>query len=93
MTPPKKIYLQVCGSCQDNECDNCNFDQLQEVSWCKDRINDNDVAYFSEEAIREAGFAILDKVCCLLASSHGILINSAGITEDIIRVLKGGENA
>lgn len=93
MTPPKKIYLQVCGSCQDNECDNCNFDQLQEVSWCKDRINDNDVVYFSEEAIREAGYAILDKVCCLLDSNHGILINSTGITEDIIRVLKGGENA
>jgi hypothetical protein len=60
MTPPKKIYLQVCGSCQDNECDNCNFDQLQEVSWCKDRINDNDVAYFSEEAIREAALDMLN---------------------------------
>jgi hypothetical protein len=60
MTPPKKIYLQVCGSCQDNECDNCNFDQLQEVSWCRDRINDNDVAYFSEEAIREAALDMLN---------------------------------
>ena len=91
MTPPKIIYLQVCGTCQDKECDKCDFDLLQEVSWCKDRINDNDVAYFSEQAICEAGFAILDKVCCLLVSTHGIVINSAQITEDIIQVLKGGE--
>ena len=91
MSPPKIIYLQVCGSCQDNECDKCDFNDLSEVTWCKDRINNNDVAYYSEQAIREAGFAILDKVCCLLASTHGILINSVGITEDIIRVLKGGE--
>jgi hypothetical protein len=60
MTPPKKIYLQVCGTCQDNECDKCDFDQLQEVTWCKDRINDNDVAYFSEEAIREAALDMLN---------------------------------
>ena len=52
MTPPKTIYLQVCCTCQDNECDNCDFDQLSEVTWCKDRIHDNDVAYFSEEHIR-----------------------------------------
>ena len=60
MTPPKTIYLQVCGTCQDNECDKCDFDQLQEVSWCKDRINDNDVAYFSEEAVRDAALDMLN---------------------------------
>lgn len=60
MTPPKKIYLQVCGTCQDNECDKCNFDQLQEVTWCKDHINDNDVAYFSEDALREAALDMLN---------------------------------
>ncbi len=53
MKSPKVIYLQVCGDCQDNDCEKCNFDNLSEVTWCKDRINDNDVAYFSEETIRE----------------------------------------
>lgn len=92
MTPPKTIYLQVCGTCQDNECDNCDFDQLQEVTWCKDRIHDNDVAYFSEDAIREAEFAILDQVRESLGSTFGIILNSAKITEDIIQVLKGAPN-
>jgi len=53
MKPPKVIYLQACGTCQDNECDKCDFNNLSEVTWCKDRIHDSDVAYFSEEAIRE----------------------------------------
>lgn len=95
MTPPKKIYLQVCGTCQDNECDKCDFDHLQKttfITWCRDRINDNDVAYFSEQAIREAEFAILNQVCESLGSTFGIILNSAKITEDIIQVLKGAPN-
>ena len=76
MTPPKTIYLQVCGTCQDNECDKCDFDQLQEVTWCKDRIHDNDVAYFSEDAVRET-----------LAR---YLANPQSIQAEINR-LKGGE--
>lgn len=80
MTPPKKIEIRkgiIVGG----------LNVIAELH------NAEDMTYFSEDAIRESGFAILDKVCCLLASSHGILINSVGITEDIIRVLKGGENA
>lgn len=91
MTPPKKIYLQVCGSCQDKECAKCDFDQLQEVTWCKDRIHDSDTTYFSEEAVREAQYIILRQVSETLSSTYGIQINSAHITEDIIRLLKGGE--
>ena len=91
MTPPKKIYLQVCGTCQDNECDKCDFDKLQEVTWCKDQIHKTDVPYFSEEAVREAGFIILRQVSETLSSTYNIQINSAHITEDIIRLLKGGE--
>lgn len=53
MNTPEVIYLQVCGECQDNDCENCNFDDLAEITWCKDRINDNDVVYFSEEHVRE----------------------------------------
>ena len=60
MTPPKKIYLQVCGTCQDNECDKCDFNDLSEVTWCKDQIHKTDVAYFSEQAIREAALDMLN---------------------------------
>ena len=63
------IYLQVCHGCELSAdelkdlkgqgldiCTECwkthPFDS-REVSWCKDRINDTDVAYFSEEAVRK----------------------------------------
>ena len=43
---PKKIYLQVCGDCNDNDCKNCKFEDLEDnVTWCKDRIFDKDIEY------------------------------------------------
>ena len=46
MEAPEKIYLQVCGDCQDNECDNCKFEDLEDnVTWCKDKIFDKDIQY------------------------------------------------
>ena len=57
---PEKIYLQVCGDCQDNECDNCKFEDLEDnVTWCKDKIFDKDVEYTRTDAF-------IDKVCELL---------------------------
>ena len=84
MTPPKKIYLQVCGTCQDKECDKCDFDKLQEVTWCKDQIHKTDVAYFNEEAIRDAA---LDMLNTSWADS-----NFDKAIEFMIKQLKGGEN-
>ena len=53
MKTPEIIYLQTCGDCCGQNCENCNFDTLDEVTWCKDKINDSDTAYFSEEAVRK----------------------------------------
>ena len=53
MKTPDTIYLQTCGDCCGQDCENCNFDTLDEVTWCKDKINDSDTAYFSEGAVRE----------------------------------------
>ncbi len=39
---PKKIYLQV-----GDEAD--SFDELHEVTWCADQIEDSDVGYLIEE--------------------------------------------
>lgn len=52
METPKVIYLQTCGDCAGLDCATCNFDNLDEVTWCKDKINDSDAVYFSEEAVR-----------------------------------------
>ena len=56
MKAPDIIYLQTCGDCCNHElcpkeCEECNFDDLAEVSWCKDKIFDTDRVYFSEEAV------------------------------------------
>ena len=49
MKAPDKIFLQVCGDCQDNECDNCKFEDL-EVTWCMDKIFDKDIEYVRKDA-------------------------------------------
>lgn len=79
MTPPKKIYLYP-------DVGNRNLVK----TWFEKRMTTDCLPYFSEEAVREAGFAILNQVCASLDSNYGICINSARITEDIIQVLKGG---
>jgi hypothetical protein len=51
---PEKIYLQVCGDCQDNECDICRFEDLEDnVTWCKDKIFDKDVEYIRADALKQ----------------------------------------
>ena len=51
---PEKIYLQVCGDCQDNDCDNCKFEDLEDnVTWCKDKIFDKDIEYVRKDAFIE----------------------------------------
>ena len=38
---PNKIYLQI-GEKTPKDAD---FEELNEVTWCQDRINDNDIEY------------------------------------------------
>ena len=52
MEAPKKIYLQVCGDCPINDCEDCKFEE-DNVTWCKDRIFDNDVEYTRTDAFIE----------------------------------------
>ena len=60
---PEKIYLQVCGDCQDNECDNCKFEDLEDnVTWCKDKIFDKDVEYTRTDAFIEKACVKLKKL-------------------------------
>ena len=54
MTAPEKIYLQVCGDCNSNDCDNCKFEDLEDnVTWCKDKIFDKDIEYIRKDAFIE----------------------------------------
>ena len=61
MEAPGKIYLQVCGDCKDNDCDNCKFEDLEDnVTWCKDRIFDKDIEYTRIDAFIEKALAYLN---------------------------------
>ena len=57
MKAPDIIYLQTCGSCPNykidiKECENnCRFEDLAEVTWSQERINETDRVYFSEESV------------------------------------------
>ena len=54
MKAPEKIYLQVCGDCNVNDCDNCKFEDLEDnVTWCKDKIFDKDIEYTRTDAFVE----------------------------------------
>ena len=54
MKAPEKIYLQVCGDCKDNDCENCKFEDLEyNVTWCKDEIFDKDIEYTRTDAFIE----------------------------------------
>lgn len=45
---PKKIYLQIGDIDANNGVD---FDELTGVTWCADKINDNDIEYQLVEKI------------------------------------------
>lgn len=48
---PQKIFLQIGCDPEDVE----DFKDLEEVSWCENKIHGTDLIYFSEEAILKAG--------------------------------------
>ena len=92
MNTPEVIYLQTCGDCAGLDCATCNFDNL-EVTWCKDKINDSDAAYFSEEHVRVTVFAYLQGLSEFAQSTYGVNISAGTITENIMGKLKGDNNA
>ena len=66
MKAPNIIYLQVCGDCRIHELDpnfcntSCDFDDLAESTWCKDKVWNSDIAYYSEEAVKDAVIDMLN---------------------------------
>lgn len=62
MKAPEKIYLQVCGDCKDNDCKNCKFEDLENITWCKDKIFEKDVEYTRTDAFIEKACEFLNKL-------------------------------
>ena len=84
---PDKIYLQVCGDCPQTDCVTCKFDDLEGVTWNKDRIFPKDVEYTRTDAF-------IDKATLWLltnASDYCILHNSYDTQElvkDFVEAMK-----
>lgn len=90
METPKVIYLQTCGDCAGLDCATCNFDNLDEVTWCKDKINDSDTAYFSEEAVRKAVSRLIIGINSdLFLQGVKSQLNTKVSVENVISQLKG----
>lgn len=59
---PEKIYLQVCGDCNQSDCDNCKFEDFDDnITWCKDRIFQNDIEYICTDAFIEKAAEWIDE--------------------------------
>lgn len=95
MKTPDTIYLQTCGDCCGQDCENCNFDTLDEVTWCKDKINDSDTAYFSEEAVRKLlrnEYASMNTLLRIATNKDDAdVIEVEKSIETAIKKLKGGK--
>ena len=62
MEAPEKIYLQVCGDCNDNDCENCKFDDFEDnITWCKDRIFPKDIEYTRTDAFIEKAVSYIQR--------------------------------
>ena len=80
MKAPEKIYLQVCGDCKDNACENCKFEDLEDnVTWCKDEIFDKDIEYTRTDAFIEKAVSYIQQ--------HWIW--NTKIIEDFKKYMKG----
>lgn len=65
MNAPKKIYLQVCGDCEENECQSCKFEDLEDnVTWSKDPIFKKDVEYTRTDAFIEKACEYISQHQC-----------------------------
>ena len=58
---PERIYLQIGAETPKD----CNFEELDEVTWCQDRISEDDIEYIRKEKVIKAF-----KETCALISHH-----------------------
>ena len=95
---PEKIYLQVCGDCNANDCENCKFEDLEEnITWCKDKIFDKDIEYTRTEAFTKKVINFLnyklDDVVATRGSGSIVPqhIAKQELIEDFVKFMKGDE--
>jgi len=61
--------------------------------WSEEKIIDDSPAYYSDEHVNKTVFASMLELSEFAQSNYGIYINAGTITENIMRRLKGDDNA
>lgn len=74
---PKKIYLQIDADGETPE----DFKELHGVSWCEDKINDNDCEYLLQ-TLTEAQINLIDEI----TKYHFDLSKSVTVCEELLRI-------
>ena len=56
METPRRIFLQACGTCNPsyNDCKECRFAELQDVTWSEDKIFKTDKEYIRKDIAEQA---------------------------------------
>lgn len=88
---PEKIYLQVCGDCNQVYCDNCKFEDLEDnVTWCKDRIFPKDIEYTRTDAfIEKAAEWLMENVEKHISADGEYTVYYNEMVEDFKKAMKG----
>ena len=89
---PDKIYLQVCGDCPQTDCVTCKFEDLEGVTWNKDRVFPKDVEYTRTDAFIEKAADYIKKDMLDNLAFQGRLNRIEiidGIIEMFIKAMKG----
>jgi len=91
MKAPDKIYLQICGDCNGNDCENCKFEDLEDtVTWWKDKIFKNDIEYTRTDAFIDKACEFLkDKGNGYISIVDGQIVLRKGMIKDFIKYMKG----
>ena len=89
---PDKIYLQVCGDCNVNDCENCKFEDLEDnVTWCKDKIFDKDIEYTRKDSFIKKAKLWLAEIhrICDITDEYGYRIELRELQAGFENYMKG----
>lgn len=87
---PEKIYLQVCGDCNDNDCKNCKFEDLEDnVTWCKDKIFEKDIEYIRTDAFIEKAYEWLKENAYFYVNDYTGCLYEDKLIEGFRKYMKG----
>lgn len=89
METPDKIFLQVCGDCQETDCDNCKFEDLEDnVTWERERVFKKDVEYIRTDVFIEKALEFFENDLCCYIKAKDFTIDHGRLETDFKKAMK-----